>query len=89
MSGHTDTVRALAARIQRQPDPLDRARTLAELQRAAGPALAEIVAECRAATPPRSWASIAAALDMPPSTLHRQVKEGRITVPRDGEVRST
>jgi hypothetical protein len=83
LPGQLAEVQALVRRIQRQRAPLDRARTLAEVQRSAGPALAEVVAECRETTPPTSWQSIADALDMPLSTLYRHVKEGRITVPHD------
>ncbi|MFB7518390.1 hypothetical protein ACWGLK_31575 [Streptomyces albidoflavus] len=81
MPDHVAELQALVGRARRQRDPLDRARTLAEAQRVTGPALLEVVAEARATEPPRSWQSIADALDMPLSTLHRHVAAGAITVP--------
>ncbi|MFD9053305.1 hypothetical protein [Streptomyces zaomyceticus] len=81
MPDHVAELQTLVRRLQRQRDPLDRARTLAQVQRTAGPALADVVAECRATEPARSWQSVADALDMPLSTLYRHVAAGTITVP--------
>lgn len=78
VSDPADRLGALLRRYKRQSDPGERVETLAELQRATGPALRDAVETWREETG-AEWSTMAARLGMARPTLYRQYGQGSIT----------
>jgi hypothetical protein len=71
-----EPIRAALRRYGRASDPLERLRELATVQRETGPALAQLVAECREHG--NGWAAIGNVLALSRTTLYEQNRAGTI-----------